>query len=218
MTRVIWGTNIVIQETMDAFDNFLHNFKLKYRKAFDKKNGLKSRPLTNAEEGETLTYVHYLRLLRLTGQTNLNLDTDNLRAFPSTKKLYFQLCNYPQEVIPVMDQVLKDCMLKVAEMDQDEGVAEMRGDLGDAELRQIGANLYKVRPFGAEKMVNMRELNPNGQSRTSDQFGTGVREKWVTDVPFLSPCRACLRSRLQTPISWCASRVSSSERRPSSPT
>ena len=64
----------------------------------------------------------------------------------------------------MMDQVLKDCMLKVAEMDQDEGVEEgMKGEMGEEELRQIGANLYKVRPFGAEKMVNMRELNPNGE-------------------------------------------------------
>lgn len=175
MVRVIWGTNIVIQETMDAFDRFLREFTLKYRKSFDKKQGLKSRPLNNPQEGETRTYVHYLRLLRLTGQTNLNLDTDNLRAFPPTKKLYFQLCNYPQEVIPVMDQVLKDCMLKIAENDQDDGMEGMAGELGEEEFRQIGANLYKVRPFGAEKMVNMRELNPNGEF--DELVGGGRKER-----------------------------------------
>jgi DNA replication licensing factor MCM4 len=162
MVRVIWGTNIVIQETMDAFDTFLREFKLKYRKEHDRRTGARSTPLTNAAEGETLTYVHYLRLMRITGQTNLNLDTTNLLAFPPTKKLYYQLGNYPQEVIPVMDQVLKDCMLKVAEMDMDDRMEGMEEELGEEELRAIGANLYKTRPFGAEKQVNMRELNPNG--------------------------------------------------------
>jgi DNA replication licensing factor MCM4 len=162
MVKFIWGTSIVIQESMDAFDTFLREFKIKYRLAYDRRLGVRSSTLRGDQDGETLTYVNYLRLMRQTGEYNLNLDTLNLKAYPPTKKLYHQLCNYPQEMVPVMDQVLKDCMLKVAEADMDDGHDDMQGELGEEELRAIGAGLYKVRPFGAEKEVNMRDLNPGG--------------------------------------------------------
>lgn len=167
MVKFIWGTSIVIQESMDAFDTFLREFKIKYRLAYDRRLGVRSSTLRTDQDGETLTYVNYLRLMRQTGECNLNLDTVNLLAYPPTKKLYHQLCNYPQEMVPVMDQVLKDCMLKVAEADMDDGRDDMQGELGDEELRAIGSGLYKVRPFGAEKEVNMRDLNPGGASLRS---------------------------------------------------
>ncbi|CED82314.1 dna unwinding-related protein [Phaffia rhodozyma] len=176
MVKYIWGTNIVIQESMDLFDTFLREFKLKYRKEYDRRTpGAHYVPLSNSRQGEVLTYVAYLRLMRQTGQNNLNLDTLNLLAYPPTKKLYYQLCNYPQEMVPLMDQVLKDCMLKVAEQDQDEGMQGMQGALGDEELRAIGASLYKVRPFGAEKTVNMRDLNPNDTDKLVCVKGLVIR-------------------------------------------
>jgi len=39
----------------------------------------------------------------------------NLLAYPPSKKLYIQLTKYPQEVVPAMDQVLKDLMLELAD-------------------------------------------------------------------------------------------------------
>jgi DNA replication licensing factor MCM4 len=69
---------------------------------------------------------------------------------------------YPQEVVPVMDQVLKDLMLEVAEMDQREGFDGMVGGQGDEEISEILSKVYKVRPFGLQS-VNMRELNPTGE-------------------------------------------------------
>jgi DNA replication licensing factor MCM4 len=49
-----------------------------------------------------------LRTMRLTHQTNLNLDMTNLVAFPPTRKLERWLRSNPQEVIPMCDQVLKE--------------------------------------------------------------------------------------------------------------
>jgi DNA replication licensing factor MCM4 len=46
--------------------------------------------------------------MRLTHQTNLNLDMTNLVAFPPTRKLERWLRSNPQEVIPMCDQVLKE--------------------------------------------------------------------------------------------------------------
>ena len=46
--------------------------------------------------------------MRVTRQTNLNLDLQDLEAFPPTKKLASWIRTYPQEVVPICDQVLKE--------------------------------------------------------------------------------------------------------------
>ena len=47
-----------------------------------------------------------------------------------------------------MDQVLKDLMLEVADVDQRGGLDGMMGEQGDAEIANIMGKIYKVRPFG----------------------------------------------------------------------
>ena len=56
--------------------------------------------------------VYSLRKMRVTGQTNLNLDINDLEAFPLTKKLSRWIRTYPQEVVPMCDQVLKEYVLR----------------------------------------------------------------------------------------------------------
>ncbi|KIY49746.1 MCM-domain-containing protein [Fistulina hepatica ATCC 64428] len=153
--RAIWGTTVNLAETMKLFRDFLRNFKLKYRIAYDRKSHLPTRPLLSPEEGEEVIYETYLRRLRMTNQTNLNLDIANLDAWPAAPKLYSQVIKYPQEVIPAMDQVLKDLMLELAEIDQQEGM-----EVTDEDISDILNKVYKVRPFGV-KAVNMRDLNPS---------------------------------------------------------
>ena len=46
--------------------------------------------------------------MRLGRQTNLNLDLQDLEAYPPTKKLSRWMRTYPQEVVPMCDQVLKE--------------------------------------------------------------------------------------------------------------
>jgi len=161
LTRVIWGTNVSLSESMTSFTNFLRNFKIKYRASWDHDRGLSVPALSSLEESERLLYEDYLRTMRVTGQTNLNLDMVNLQAFPPTKKLYTQLIKYPQEIIPVMDQVLKDLMVAVAEEDQQNGVEGMQGGEGEDEINEIMSKVYKVRPWGGDA-CNMRDLNPTG--------------------------------------------------------
>ena len=76
------------------------------------------------------------------------------------KKFHAQLTKYPQEVIPAMDQVLKDLMLEIADLDQQEAREGMQGAQGDAEIADIMGKVYKVRPFGFTPL-NMRDLNPS---------------------------------------------------------
>lgn len=163
LTRVIWGTNISLSESMTSFTNFMRNFKIKYRVSWDRDRGLSIPALSSLEESERVLYEDYLRTMRVTGQTNLNLDMVNLQAFPPTKKLYTQLIKYPQEIIPVMDQILKDLMVAVAEEDQQNGVEGMQGDEGEDEINEIMSKVYKIRPWGGDA-CNMRDLNPTGDA------------------------------------------------------
>jgi len=159
--RAIWGTTVNLGETMKSFREFLRGFKIKYRVNHDREQG-KHRTLGSPQEGEVVLYEQYLRRMRQTGETNLNLDMVNLLAYPPSKKLYIQLAKYPQEVVPAMDQVLKDLMLELAEQDQSDGFDEMSGAQGEEEIAEIMTKVYKIRPFGVEA-VNMRELNPTGK-------------------------------------------------------
>ena len=161
--RAIWGTTVNLAETMKLFREFLRGFKPKYRAAHDREVGRRSHAFTSPEQGEVLLYENYLRRMRQTGETNLNLDMANLFSYPPCRKLHNQLVKYPQEVIPAMDQVLKDLMLEIADMDQQAGTDDMLGELGDAEVAEIMGRVYKVRPFGLTA-VNMRELNPSGEA------------------------------------------------------
>lgn len=159
--RAIWGTNVSLLESMALFTDFLRGFKIKYRVNYDREHGNTTHVLSSPEEGEELLYLTFLRRMRKTGQTNLNLDATNLLAYPPSRKLHSQLLKYPQEVIPAMDQVLKDLMLALAEEDHEAGIEGMAGQQGEEEIDEIVGRVYKVRPFG-EKAGNMRDLNPGG--------------------------------------------------------
>lgn len=162
LTRVIWGTNVSLSESMAAFSNFLRSFKVKHRVAYDRDRGIAVPAMANPQEAERALYDDLLRKMRMTGQTNLNLDMTNLLAFPPAQKLSSQLSKYPQEIIPVMDQVLKDLMIAVAEEDIANGLEGMVGEEGEAEINDIMGKVYKIRPWGGEP-CNMRDLNPTGR-------------------------------------------------------
>jgi len=159
--RAIWGTMVNLNETMTLFHEFLSGFKPKYRIAHERAEGRPIRALLDPEEGEIPIYETYMRRMRQTGETNLNLDIVNLLAYPPSKKLYQYVIKYPQELIPAMDTVLKEFMLEIAERDREEGRDGMDGAVAYEEIGEIMGKVYKVRPFGLNP-VNMRELNPSG--------------------------------------------------------
>lgn len=172
--RAIWGTTVNLADTMKGFRDFIKGFKPKYRIAHDRSLGLPTKAAASPAAIEVLLYESYLRRMRLTGEANLNLDCENLRAFPPSRKLYGQVVKYPQEVIPAMDQVLKDIMLELAEEDQAEGVEGMAGQEGEEEIAEIMSKVYKVRPFGLPA-VNMRSLNPQDTDKLVCVKGLVIR-------------------------------------------
>ncbi|ODV96758.1 hypothetical protein PACTADRAFT_48572 [Pachysolen tannophilus NRRL Y-2460] len=157
--RVIWGTNVSIQECSNNFRTFLMSFKMKYRKILDQIEY--NTPIDNE-----LYYVDQLNSMRELGITNLNLDAKNLLAYPSTKKLYYQLLNYPQEVVPIMDQTIKDCMVSLVVDNNPEG---------DYNVDEIETNIYKIRPYNIESHKGMRELNPNDIDKLVSVKGLVIR-------------------------------------------
>lgn len=155
--RVIWGTNVSIHECSNAFRDFLMSFKMKYRKLQD------GEPVDH-DEDEELYYVNELNSMRNSLSTNLNLDAKNLLSYNPTKKLFYQLQNYPQEIIPIMDQTVKDCMVSlIIENNLDHDISDIEG------------RIYKIRPFNVESQRGMRELNPEDIDRLVSVKGLVLR-------------------------------------------
>lgn len=201
-TRVIWGTNISIVDSMSAFKNFLHNYTPKYRMWADGMSEDETRAIGDrANEKE---YINMLNNMRKMGLTNFNLDVKNLKAYPTTLKLWHQLHAYPQEIVPIMDQSVKDVMVELAnkEMQQlQRAVARQstRRPRGSSSVppfqssdaptptptvdRQQLASLiddvevrsYKTLPFNLDKAVNMRDLDPSDIDKLVSIKGLVIR-------------------------------------------
>ncbi|KAK9475304.1 MCM2/3/5 family-domain-containing protein [Dipodascopsis tothii] len=141
--RVVWGTNVSLADSAQAFRGFLLGFRRKYRMVLDGQR-------ISSGDGEELVYRDMLRQMISLGLTNLNLDVQNLRAYPPTKSLYYELVRYPQELVPVMDQTIRDC------------VVDLLVDLNtpENEIAEHERRSYKVRPFGLHEKKGMRDLNP----------------------------------------------------------
>ena len=198
-TRVIWGTNISITDSMAAFKNFLYNYTSKYRMWADGMSEEETRALgdrANAKE-----YVNMCNDLRRMGLSGLNLDARNLKAYPATLKLWHQMHAYPQEIIPLMDQSLKDVMLELAKREMQEiqranvtrpqhrrggsssmpayPSSEVGTPAAPAEVPNLVAEVevrnYKVLPFGLEKAVNMRDLDPADMDKLVSVKGLVIR-------------------------------------------
>jgi len=185
-TRIIWGTNISIQDTMSTFKDFLLGYQKKYRMWADGATEEEtSEPGSGGNERE---YVEMLNNMRHLGVTGLNLDVRNLKAYPSTVKLWHQLQAYPHEVVPLMDQAIKDLIVDQAEEEMNRlrseqqvqraqmlpdssmpvvpssetnGHADAQAAIPDL-VQEAEMKVYKVKPFGLDNSINMRELNPNG--------------------------------------------------------
>ena len=219
-TRTIWGTNISLQDTMNAFKDFLHNYRKKYRMWAD---GATEADTNDAESGAgDKEYVEMMKSMLHLGVTGLNLDAKNLKAYPPTIKLWHQLQAYPHEIIPMMDQTIKDVMVDLAE----EEMARMRHEQRQSQLnrerrangssdapvpsseasrpsatprmedvpnlvQEVETRVYKVKPFGLDSAINMRALNPNGmQQRLKRSLNILTTHRYGQDDQHQGPCHS----------------------------
>ena len=99
-SRWIWGTNVSVIDTVSTFRGFLNNFTKKYRMRLD---GMSEAEIEQEESKDSKQYMEMMHEMLMLGTTGLNLDLMNLKAYPATEKLYMQVQNYPQEIVPLMD-------------------------------------------------------------------------------------------------------------------
>ncbi|EEP76115.1 vacuolar transporter chaperone 4 [Uncinocarpus reesii 1704] len=202
-TRIIWGTNISIQDVMASFKSFLYGYTRKYRMWADGASEDDTRALGSvADEKEYITLLNDMRKLGVTG---LNLDIRNLKAYPPTTKLWHQVQAYPQEVIPIMDQSIKDVMIDLAEREMtalrvqqgNRGRPSRATDLSSAPINpssepgndadrqmqteipnlvaEVEVKAFKTLPFGMDRSVNMRELDPGDMEKLISIKGLVIR-------------------------------------------
>lgn len=196
---LIWGTTISIDDTLVAFKDFLRNFKRYYRLVLDQQPD----DVVHAPEAQEKPYWEALETMLLLGTKKLFLDIRDLNAYPPTQKLWYQVQAYPQEVIPIMDQAVHDLVLELATAESarqrqsgvsvpvasqssepafpssdrmDEGstprpAAQPVKSLED----QVAGDVYMVRPFGMEKTINLRELNPSDMDKMIQIKGLVIR-------------------------------------------
>jgi DNA replication licensing factor MCM4 len=196
----IWGTNVSINDTLNTFKDFLRNYTKKYRMWAD---GMSEEETDADEDSNTKEYAQTMQNMLTLGVTSLNLDFKNMKAYPPTKKLWEQSQNYPQDIVTLMDQAIKDVMYEIAEAkmasqkpsqssagqasqrsrimsseppvpssDRDEPESTQREQtVGPDEIdwcQEVQKRSYRVRPFGMDTTVNMRDLNPSGTFSSDD--------------------------------------------------
>eukprot|EP00981_Chlorochromonas_danica_P009140 scaffold2507_cov257-Ochromonas_danica.AAC.18 len=140
----IWGTEINVQNCINVFRLFLESFS--------PLTALANAAIPSRGEDGSLSYYHrfLLHLQRIARPeqtiTILSLDCRHLQQFAATRLFYDQLVRYPQEVVPLLDQVASEEVIRLH--------GQGRFDLPDTVLP------VQVRPFNLANCVRLRELDP----------------------------------------------------------
>lgn len=163
--RVIWGTHVSIEDVTDRFKNFLMTFKMNDRYNYDGNTDIVD------PHGDRPYYVQKLNEMKTNGSTNLNLDVQNLMSLPSTKRIANHLILYPQEVVPIMDQCVKDCLISLITDDPEYRETEEIANL----VNEVESRFYKVRPYNIRNKKGMRELNPEDIDKLVSIKGLVIR-------------------------------------------
>ena len=144
--QVFWGTNVSVQEVMTKFKAFLNEFKLS--------------TLSNER--------YYLKMLQEIKNTKvyiLNIDSEHINKFD--EMLYWQLINFPTEMIPMMDST----------------VTEVYKDLinqryKDANKEELQVNI-RVRICNLTKKSRIRDLGPDDIDKLISISGIVIRTSEV---------------------------------------
>ncbi|KAI9922300.1 hypothetical protein PsorP6_001218 [Peronosclerospora sorghi] len=131
---VVWGTNISVSESMEVFRTFVRQF----------------RSETSSAQEEPY-YVKALRKLALTQSLVLDLDTQHLRQFVGTRKLYNQLILFPQVLIRILDMVVTE----------EYHALLARPGAGATMIDDVANMALQVRPFNLRDLSPLRHLNPS---------------------------------------------------------
>ena len=206
-TKIVWGTNISVADATSKASDFYRNFQRKYRMLLEGDIDT-TQGLPDDHPGHNKQYVDVMSAMLDFGTVNLNLDMRDVKAYPPTQKLWYQVQNFPAELLSVFDQALKDVMYELAEKRMSEmrsqpqqagrGDTRMRDSssappLPDSDvdaatprphpdpvdvpdlLTEVESRTYKIRPFGLDKTINLRDLNPSDMDKMVSVKGLVIR-------------------------------------------
>jgi DNA replication licensing factor MCM4 len=96
-------------------------------------------------------YARALQGIHVTQELNLAVNCEHLATFPTCRKLYNQLVQYPQEIVPVMDLVVHQLFLELHP--QDKSPEQTEADLGGRRIQ--------ARPYNLQDVHQLRQLDPS---------------------------------------------------------
>ncbi|PIA13684.1 MCM-domain-containing protein [Coemansia reversa NRRL 1564] len=152
--RTIWGTTVQLREVTNMFRDFLQHFTPSHRPP-------ETHSLNEAEMHEPV-YPALIRKMHEAEIYQLNVDAQNISAYPPAQGLYKQLVNYPQEVVPLLDYVLAGLYME---------------QHPDADMDLAGE--LRVRVYNLSSTTNMRDLNPDDMDKLVSVRGMLIRTSAV---------------------------------------
>ncbi|ORY57495.1 MCM2/3/5 family-domain-containing protein [Pseudomassariella vexata] len=171
----IWGTTVSIDDTYAAFKEFLKNFTKKYRMWSD---GMSTEQTDADPDATTKVYWEELNNMLVLGNRILYVDIRDFKLYPPTRKLWYQIQHYPQEIVPLMDQSVHDVMIELARTE----MARQRSQSNGAAASQRGAAPSSDVQFPSSERSEEPAASPRPQQ---GQQGPNLEEK-IMDMTFVT--------------------------------
>lgn len=168
----IWGTTVSVDDTYAAFKDFLKNFTKKYRMWSD---GMTTEETDSDPEAINKPYFEQLTNMLILGTRILYVDVQDFKLYPPTRKLWYQIQHYPQEIVPLMDQSVHDVMIELAQAE----MARQRSQSNGASATQ------RSRALSSDMQFPSSERNEEPVASQRPQQGTNLEEK-VMDQTYMT--------------------------------
>ncbi|KAL5624661.1 hypothetical protein BROUX41_004721 [Berkeleyomyces rouxiae] len=182
---LIWGTTINLELTRSRVHQFLMDFTPRMRMIRD---GMTDAEIAETPGANDPCYREDMLLMLEMGVQTLPVSISDINCFPGFESLAQQVIHYPQEMVPIFDQGIRDIMVSLAaqedqkrareryqnqanmpaatpnsELDSEfastPGPAQDRRQKSMEEIAQEAQ--YQVRMYGMDTITNMRSLNPS---------------------------------------------------------
>ena len=164
--QMFWGTNISVLDILTKFRTFLLDFKVE-----------------DDKEGSDNYYVRQLKENNNVKIYILNIDGRHLNKFD--KLLYWQMINFPTEMIPLMDNGVTDVYKEIAK---------------DMKIDDKSDNIIQVRISNLIKQSRIRDLGPDDIDKLISISGIVIRTSEI--IPEMREgyfqCTNCKKSERST--------------------
>lgn len=201
---LIWGTTVSIDDTFASFKDFMRNFTQKYRLYRDGLSDAQVRASPEAESKpywealENMLLLGTTRLYLDISDLNLYPPTRKLwhqiQAYPqeivpvmdqSVHDLMMELSRAESlRTRPSQSSAGQQLSQQTGESSEpvfpssdrpDEAVTPRPQQEQPSLEDQVSSSIYVVRPFGLDRTINLRDLNPSGWPPSPQRFNLGLK-------------------------------------------